>query len=139
MHELSVASSLVELASAYAARQGAHRISRVQVRIGVLQHIARSLYFCFGNVARGTPCEGAILEVEEVRLTVECPVCCAEKTPGGLYNFRCPDCGSATHRVITGRELQLVAITLPTESAIPLDTARPPPANNDLSTARRLL
>jgi len=135
MHELSIATSLVELASAYAARQGAQRISRVQVRIGVLQHVARSLYFCFGNVARGTPCEGATLEIEEVPLVVECPACRAEKVPRALYNFRCPDCGSATPRVTSGRELQLVAIALPENSAS--SNAAQPPANDDRCTARR--
>jgi hydrogenase nickel incorporation protein HypA/HybF len=112
VHELSVATSLVELACDHAARQGASRVSRVVVRIGVLQHVARSLYFCFGTVARGTACEGAELEIEEVGLTVECPSCREEKRPRGLYSFRCPDCGAPTPRVLTGRELQLVAIAL---------------------------
>jgi len=123
MHELSVATSLVELASDHAARNGASRVSRVVVRIGVLQHVARSLYFCFDNVARGTPCEGAALEIEEVGLTVACPACRTEKRPRGLYNFRCPDCGAPTPRVLTGRELQLLAIALaPPDEAV---AARP--------------
>jgi hydrogenase nickel incorporation protein HypA/HybF len=112
MHELSVATSLIELASDHAARNGTSRVARIVVRIGILQHVARSLYFCFEAVARGTPCEGAMLEIEEVGLTVECPACAAPKTPRGPYNFRCPDCGSPTPRVLTGRELQLVAIVL---------------------------
>lgn len=112
MHELSVATSLIELACDHAARHGASRVARVSVRIGVLQHVARSLYFCFEKVAMGTPCEGAELEIEEVPLTVECPVCGPARTPSGPYNFRCRDCGSPTPRVITGRELQLVSIGL---------------------------
>jgi hydrogenase nickel incorporation protein HypA/HybF len=124
MHELSVATSLIELASDNAARNGAGRVARIVVRIGVLQHVARSLYFCFEAVARGTPCEGAVLEIEEVGLTVECPACAAPKAPRGPYNFRCPDCGSPTPRVLTGRELQLVAIILGPDD--PVDRAADP-------------
>lgn len=117
MHELSIATSLVELACDQAAQRGGARVSRVMVRIGVLQHVARSLYFCFDNVARGTACEGATLQIEEVGLTVECPGCREVKTPRGLYNFRCPDCGVPTPQVVTGRELQLVSIGLAADAA----------------------
>lgn len=136
MHELSIATSLVELACSHAAQRGGVRVSRVVVRIGVLQHVARSLYFCFDNVARGTACEGATLQIEEVGLTVECPVCRAVKTPRGLYNFRCPDCGAATPRVVTGRELQLVSIGLPTDAAAGGPPAGPRPAGEERNHAR---
>ncbi|MCI0430726.1 MAG: hydrogenase maturation nickel metallochaperone HypA [Rhodospirillales bacterium] len=112
MHELTVATSLIELASDHARREGAGSIIRLSIRIGALQHIARSIAFCFEAAARGTPCEGAVLEIEEVPLTVQCDVCNDVKTPSGPYNFRCPDCGAATPRVVTGRELQFVSLTL---------------------------
>jgi hydrogenase nickel incorporation protein HypA/HybF len=117
MHELSIATSLIELAADHAARQGAVRVARVGIRVGVLQHIARSIAFCFDLAARGTPCEGALLDIEEVELTVRCPACNEVKHPRGRYNFRCPDCGSATPIVVTGRELQLVSITLSPDPA----------------------
>jgi hydrogenase nickel incorporation protein HypA/HybF len=112
MHELSVATSLIELASDRARREGAVGISRLVIRVGVLQHIGRSIGFCFEVAARGTACEGAVLEIEEVPLTVHCDSCKAVKTPSGPFNFRCPDCGAATPRVVTGRELQFVSLTL---------------------------
>jgi len=118
MHELSIATSLVELACDHARQHEGRRVTKVMIRIGVLQHVARSLYFCFDNVARGTACEGAALEIEEVGLTVECPACRAVKAPHGLYNFRCPDCGVPTPQVVTGRELQLVSIALAPDDAI---------------------
>lgn len=112
VHELTVATSLIELASARAAREGGGRISRVVIRVGVLQHVARSIRFCFEAAARGTPCEGAVLEIEEVPLTVRCPNCGEGKVPSGPYNFRCRDCGAPTPHVVTGRELQFVSLSL---------------------------
>jgi len=127
MHELSIARNLIELASEHAGREGADRIRRVRVRLGVLSGLLRPLHFCFAAAARGTPCEGAILEIEEVPLTVLCPRCDEVKAPQSLYGFRCPDCGSPTPKVVTGREMQLVSLELEAGEAVPLppDGGRP--------------
>ena len=120
MHELTIANSLVELASAHAAERGARRVTAISVRMGVLCGIGRSLYFCFDPASRGTLCEGARLSIEEVALSVRCDHCDETKVPRALYNFRCPDCGYPTPKVITGREMELVSIELDT----PRDAAR---------------
>lgn len=112
MHEAYIARSLIEMASAFAADNGAARVARIRLRLGVLSGMRRSLFFCFGPAARGTPCEGALLDIEEVPLSVHCPACDAVRTPHGLYNFRCPTCGTPTPRVVTGREMQLVSLEL---------------------------
>jgi hydrogenase nickel incorporation protein HypA/HybF len=112
MHELTLAKCLIDLVSEQAAEKGASRVTRIHVRLGVLAGIMRSLYTCYSTAIRGTICESAILELEEVPLTVRCPACDEVKAPPGLYNFRCPDCGTATHEVVTGREMQLVSVEL---------------------------
>jgi Zn finger protein HypA/HybF involved in hydrogenase expression len=58
-----------------------------------------------------------VLHIDEVPLSVMCGHCQAVKTPSGLYNFRCPDCGRPTPKVLTGREMQLVSIELVAPSA----------------------
>ncbi len=112
MHELSIAQSLIHLACEHAEQRGARKVRRIRVRLGVLSGILRSLYFCFGPASKGTGCEGAVLEVEEVPLTVYCPRCDQARTPGSRYSFACPVCSSPTPDIITGREMQLVAIEL---------------------------
>ena len=112
MHELTLATNLVELACRHADEHGAERIARITIRLGVLSGIARSLYFCFKPAARGTSCEHAVLQIVEVPLTVHCGHCNATKHPRALYNFRCPSCGHPTPKVLTGREMQLVSIEL---------------------------
>lgn len=127
MHELSIARNLIELACELAEQQGAARVRRIHVRLGALSAVMRSLYFCFGPASRGTLCEGAILQIEEVPLTVHCPQCEATKSPRARYNFRCPTCGTPTPRVLTGREMQLVALEFAdgAESGLPPGAARP--------------
>lgn len=112
MHELTIASALVEQVCDHAKSRGASRVAAIRIRMGALSAIARSLYFCFPSAARGTPCEAAVLYIDEVPLTVMCTQCDAIKTPAALYNFRCPDCGRPTPKVLTGREMQLVSIEL---------------------------
>jgi len=112
MHELTLATSLVELASSHAAQHGNRPIVRITIRLGVLCGIARSLYFCFKPAAQGTPCEDAELRIIEVPLSVNCDTCKETKLPRALYNFRCPDCGNPTPKVVTGREMELVSVEL---------------------------
>jgi hydrogenase nickel incorporation protein HypA/HybF len=107
-----LATSLIELAGSHAAQHGKRQIVRITIRLGALCGIARSLYFCFKPAARGTSCEDAELRIIEVPLRVHCDACQQIKAPRALYNFRCPDCGRPTPKVITGREMELVSIEL---------------------------
>ena len=112
MHELALARSLVELVDDHAVRHGARHVRRIHVRLGQLSVMTRALYVCFTPAARGSRCEDAVLEIEEVPLTVKCTYCGEIKKPSGRFNFRCPDCGMPTPEVVTGREMQLVSIEL---------------------------
>ena len=112
MHELSIAQSLIQLACEHAEQNGAHKVRRISVRLGVLSGMLRSLYICFGSASKGTGCEGAVLEIEEVPLTVYCGRCDQTRSPGSRYSFACPYCSTPTPDIVTGREMQLVAIEL---------------------------
>jgi hydrogenase nickel incorporation protein HypA/HybF len=115
MHELTLARSLIDLVDDYANQHGGRQVRRIHVRLGEMSAMTRALHFCFGSASRGTSCESAVLEIDEVPLTVRCTVCDAVKTPSGRYNFRCPDCGMPTPEIVTGREMQLTAIELAPE------------------------
>jgi hydrogenase nickel incorporation protein HypA/HybF len=112
MHEMAIAAALIEQICDHAVRVGAVRVAEINIRMGVQSGIARSLHFCFPSASRDTLCEGAVLNIEEVPLTVLCTHCAAVKRPSALYNFRCPDCGYPTPKVLTGREMQLMSIGL---------------------------
>lgn len=108
MHELSLASGVVETAVKHA---DGLPVRVVRLKVGALRQVVpESLAFYFDFVARGTLCEGARLEQELVAARFRCPACDREWRPEGPA-FRCPDCGSAAD-VVAGEELLIVSIDI---------------------------
>jgi hydrogenase nickel incorporation protein HypA/HybF len=108
MHELSIACSLVEAASAAAARAGAQRVLEVRVVIGALSGVATgALEFCWEIATTGTPLAGSRLTLAEQPVVVFCAACDRESELPGVQSFRCQLCGTPTGDVRRGRELQI--------------------------------
>ena len=112
MHELALARSLIDLIDETLASNGHAKVKRINLRLGQASALARALHFCFGPASRGTRCEGAVLQIEEVPMTVRCQHCNGVKEPRGRYSFRCPDCGFTCREIVTGREMILESIEL---------------------------
>lgn len=102
MHELSIAESVVRIASHQA---DGRRVTKVHMKVGHLRQVVPSaLSFSFGLVAEGTPVEGAELEMEEIPATGVCRGCGAESR---LRDFPllCRQCGSSDLEILEGEEL----------------------------------
>ena len=111
MHELSIALSLVDAACEEAARLGDVRVEALHLRLGPLSGVVRqALEFSFEVAAEGTPIAGAQLRIQEVPVTVLCPLCGIERQLASVQHFRCPVCATPTPEVVHGRELELVAL-----------------------------
>jgi hydrogenase nickel incorporation protein HypA/HybF len=129
MHELSVASAIVDTAVRHAAGR---RVEVVTVKLGSLrQVVAESLSFYFEVVARDGLCDGAELEIEHVTAWMRCSSCAhewdpappsrthepADPDPAGLLAlpvFRCPECEHAGAEIIRGDELEVESIEVET-------------------------
>jgi hydrogenase nickel incorporation protein HypA/HybF len=115
MHELSIAVSLIEVATEEAARLGGARVEALHLRLGPLSGVVReALLFSFELAAEGTPIEGARLEIEEVPVVVFCRACGEERLLPNIQCFQCPVCGGPTPDVVRGRELELVTMAVAT-------------------------
>lgn len=111
MHELSIAVSLVELASERAGEIGGPRVEAVHVRLGALSGVVEeSLRFSFDVASGGTPVGGARLIVERIPVTVFCAACGAERILDEPLRFRCPVCGAPAGDIVRGREIELTAL-----------------------------
>lgn len=115
MHEITVALSLVERIEAAAQAEGAHRVISVRVRVGALSGIVRdALSFAWDVATAETIAQGSRLEIEEVPLAVFCERCNGERAPHPYSGLLCPDCGTPSSQILRGREMQLVAMEVPT-------------------------
>ena len=114
MHEITVALSLLDGVQATAEEQGIERVSAVHVRVGALSGIVRdALLFSWDVATAQTIAEGSELRIEEVPLVVFCEFCEAERAPRPGSGLVCPDCGTPAPRIVSGREMQLVAMEVP--------------------------
>jgi hydrogenase nickel incorporation protein HypA/HybF len=114
MHELSVASAIVNTAAKHA---GSRPVSVVSVRVGALRQVVPdSLLFYFEIVARDGVCEGARLELTEVPLRLHCLDCDDEWEPE-YPDFRCPRCSPGTVEAMSGEELEVDYIEVEEEAA----------------------
>lgn len=113
MHELSIATSLVEIASRKATEVGAETVGRVYLKLGGLSGVVRdALEFAFDVATEGTMLDGATLDIEDVPAVVFCPQCQAERSlpDGAAFRACCPACGTPTPEIRQGRELEIRAI-----------------------------
>ncbi|HEY1601949.1 MAG TPA: hydrogenase maturation nickel metallochaperone HypA [Pirellulales bacterium] len=117
MHELSIAESLIDAASDAVSEHGGVRATRIKIRIGLLSGIVQeALRFSFDLASSGTPCDGALLDIEIVPITVSCSHCNAAQTLTDSFRFSCPTCGQPTPDVLSGKDLELTSIEISYQS-----------------------
>ncbi len=106
MHELAVTESIVE---GVAARVEGARVTRVILEIGKLSGIsAESIRFYFDTCARGTPLEGARLEIRDIPGRARCRSCGSETEVPDLLSS-CV-CGAPRVELISGTQLIVKAV-----------------------------
>lgn len=105
MHELSIASGLVEKLLELSAQNPDRAVLEVSLELGELSHIdPEQLRFCYESISKGTPLEGSILSVIRVPAQVSCSYCGYCGRPEYWDNvlamvpvvtMSCPHCGKA--------------------------------------------
>jgi len=112
MHEMGIASSILEAVAGEAARHPGSRPVRVGVKIGELAAIdADALSFAFEVLVKGTEHHGLVLEIEWVPRKHSCPGC-GEEFVVHDYDFECPRCRAVSLVFAGGDELDLAFLEL---------------------------
>lgn len=113
MHEMSIASAVLDTAARHAAGR---RVTVLRVRAGQLRQVVPdSLAFYIELLGRGGVCDGAALELEVVPAVLRCGPC-AHEWAIDVPAFRCPQCGGADVTVLAGEELEVESIEVEQES-----------------------
>lgn len=111
MHELSIALSIIEVASAAVERTMTRHVVSVHVRIGALTAVSsNSLAFHFSEASRNTLLAEARLVITWLPVVVHCPACNSDTELHDDLRLICARCGEPTGEVIRGRELEVESI-----------------------------
>jgi hydrogenase nickel incorporation protein HypA/HybF len=102
MHELSIASAVVDRVLEFLDAHEAKKLLTVRLAIGELSHVeADQLRFCYTAITQETAMENSTLEIERVAAVVKCPSCSYRGRPkywedalcaSPIPTLECPDC-----------------------------------------------
>ncbi|MEW2250926.1 hydrogenase maturation nickel metallochaperone HypA [Streptomyces sp. NPDC014776] len=111
MHELSIATAIVEQAGQIARADGADGVVSVTVRVGELAGVVPdALHFAFEVARDGTALAAARLVVEQVPAHAWCGECAEEFAVGMPPFFWCPRCDRPSRELRRGRELEITGV-----------------------------
>jgi len=114
MHEMAIATELLEQVLRVAAEHHATRVDEVQVEVGVMRQIVpEALTMAFAAAAEGTIAAGATLHIHEERAVAVCCQCECMFLPE-IDRFVCPQCNRADARIISGNDIVLTSMTCET-------------------------
>lgn len=110
MHELSIASAILDTLEAELAKRPGARFTKVGLKIGELSGIdPESLEFGFGALVKDSHWDPLELEIERIPRVQRCPKCKHEWRVEN-YNTDCPGCGELGTETLSGEELNIAFV-----------------------------
>jgi hydrogenase nickel incorporation protein HypA/HybF len=115
MHEIGIASSILECVAAEMQRHPGAQLVEVGVRIGELSNVDKdALDFAFDALTRGTDRQGVRLNVEWCPRRQKCAACSGEFTVHD-FELACPKCKTEQTTCVGGTELDIAYLELEEE------------------------
>ena len=109
MHELSIASAVVDSVLEFLDAHEVKKVLTVRLAVGELSHVeADQLRFCYTAITQETPMENSMLEIESIAAVVACPRCSYRGRPkywedalsaAPIATLECPACQGAVEPV----------------------------------------
>ncbi len=112
MHEMSIAMSLIEIATTEAARHRPAVIRAIHAEIGELAGVEiESLRFCYEAARANTAAAEAELVIRRVPGRGRCAACGREVALPFLLAV-CPECAAPGLELVSGRELRVTSLAM---------------------------
>ncbi len=119
MHEIGIASSILECVAAEAQRHPGSQVIAVGVRIGELSAVDKdALDFAFECITQDTEWQHLKLQVEWCPRREKC-LSCSEEFAVPDLDLTCPKCGAIRSTTIGGTELDIAYLELEEPCAKP--------------------
>ena len=127
MHELSIASAVVDSVLEFVAERSVKRVLAVRLAIGELSHVeAEQLRFCYMAITKETPMQDSALEIEKVEAVVCCQHCGYSGRPkywddalsaAPVPTLQCPSCGGVVEPV-EGNDCAIRSVRFATDEPV---------------------
>jgi hydrogenase nickel incorporation protein HypA/HybF len=115
MHEYSIVDSLLQLAEEHAIKNNAKKVTKLEIKIGVLSGVEPDLLkTAFETFKEGTMCEEAEFIMNIQPVVIRCKDCNKESTLK-KDEYLCPHCKSSNIEIIDGEDMYLMSMELETE------------------------
>lgn len=112
MHELSIASGIVDLVEEEVAKAKAVKVNHVEIDIGTLSGVEiHALEFAWEAVTKDTMLEGAELLVNNIEARAKCEEC-GHRFQLDTFFSPCPECHSFRQDIYQGKELRVKSINV---------------------------
>lgn len=113
MHELSIALSILEMAAEEAEQRGGVQVTGIHMKLGPLSGVVKEALLSAYEIAReSSSLPEAQLVIEETPLRAHCPTCRTTRAVVSVQRLCCIECGTPTPQVVSGRELEVVALEI---------------------------
>ncbi len=110
MHELSIATSIIDIAEDFAKDKDVAKICKIEVEVGKLSGVVRdNLVFALEIAVKETILKGAEIIIDEIEGRSVCNSCRTEFVNNDWYT-PCPKCGSLDFIITGGKELRVKSI-----------------------------
>ncbi len=107
MHELSIATRIIDMAVQHARKQKAYRINEIHVNVGDFSGVEKdSLLFCFDEMCKGTIADNSKLNINSIAAVGLCLDCQIEFPMESLFSI-CVFCGGSKITLIRGMEMDI--------------------------------
>jgi hydrogenase nickel incorporation protein HypA/HybF len=112
VHELGIATAILDRVRAEARQHARARVTKVGVRIGELSGVnPDALSFGLEALTKDTDLDGLALEIDFRPRVQRCRQCSREFATEAIFTT-CPDCGSGNTVMLSGDELDISYIEL---------------------------
>lgn len=103
---------MIDVAAEEAQRQGGGRVVVLHMKLGPLSGvIPDALRSAWELACEASPLAGCRLEIQEVPITIDCPLCGVVRPVRSVQEICCSHCGTPAE-VVTGREMDIIALEL---------------------------
>lgn len=110
MHELSIATNIVEIADQYVTKNGASKVLEIELEVGTLSGVVLdALEFAADAAFKDTILENAKRVIHQIEAKARCENCGHEFKVDNHFT-PCPKCASFQSQLLEGTELRVVSL-----------------------------